>query len=41
MAGVNGSCLILLQIAGGWLLFFLEEVEKLRDVIHGIFPIEV
>lgn len=41
MASVNDSWLIPLQIAGGWLLLFLEEVEKLRDVIHGIFPIEV
>lgn len=41
MGGVNGSWFILLGIAGGWQLFFLEEVEKLRDVIHGIFPIEV
>lgn len=41
MRGVNDSRHILLDNARAWQLFFLEEVEKLRDVIHGIFPMEV
>ena len=41
LAGVNDSWHLSLKIAWRWLLFFLEEVEKLRDIINGIFPIEV